>query len=102
MAQRHLLLPCVFVLSFALPVVGEVESKGPSMTREDIFKAVQSLSREKDLFSASEFVLGLRKRSQRLLGLTATLFSTVTGRPNPRSRCFTLQMPVSTTAWLEH
>ena len=64
MAQRHLLLPCVFVLSFALPVVGEVESKGPSMTREDIFKAVQSLSREKDLFSASEFILGLKNEAE--------------------------------------
>ena len=29
------------------------------MTREDIFEAVQSLAKEKDLFAASEYVLGL-------------------------------------------
>ncbi len=52
MCQRHFVLASVFVLSFKLPVVGEVESKGASTTREGIFKAVQSLSRERDLFAA--------------------------------------------------
>ena len=64
MALRSYLLPGVFVLCLALPVVGEVRSKGGGMTREDIFKAVQSLSREKDLFAASEFVLGLENESE--------------------------------------
>ena len=64
MAQRSYLLAGAFALGLALPVVGEVDSKGAGMAREDIFKAVQSLSREKDLFAASEFVLGLENASE--------------------------------------
>ena len=64
MVQRNYLLPGVFVLGLALPVIGEVDSKGGGMTREDIYKAVQSLSWEKDLFAASAFVSGLQNESE--------------------------------------
>lgn len=64
MAQRSCLLTGAFALGLALPVVGEVDSKGAGMAREDIYKAVQSLSREKDLFAASEYVLGLENESE--------------------------------------
>ena len=34
------------------------------MTREDVFKVVQGLAKEKDLFAASEYVLGLGDESK--------------------------------------
>ena len=61
---KYFPMPNVVALTFALLLAGRVESRGEIMTREGILKTVQSLSKEKDLFAASEFVLGLGNEAE--------------------------------------
>ena len=63
MAQTYFPIAGIVAIAIALPALGKGESR-ESVTREDVFKAVQSLADDKDLFAASEYVLGLENESK--------------------------------------